>query len=114
MAVASKTTDNAAWKTTSDFCGSDARSRVARLTPRSASAGWECDESHAGPVPNRIPVTSETRNAKPRTGKEGLGSMTMARACGNAHARIMRQAAYATATPASPPMQASSTLSVSV
>ena len=39
IAPASSTTDSVACSTTSAFCGAEERSRVERLTPRSASAG---------------------------------------------------------------------------
>ena len=83
-------TTSAAWKTISAFCGSDPRSRVERFAPRKASAGSACDVIHAGTMPNTTPVTSDSRNAKPSTGSEGLASIGRLCALGNASARIVR------------------------
>ena len=88
-ALTSITSDNAAWNTISDFCGSEARSRVERFTPRSASAGSECEVIHAGTIPNTTPVISDSRNAKPSTGSDGLASIGKCTASGNASARMV-------------------------
>ena len=81
-ALTSNTSESAAWKIISAFCGKDARSRVERFAPRSASAGSEWDVIHAGTMPNTIPVTSESRNAKPRIGGEGLACIGRLRRVG--------------------------------
>ena len=59
--------------------------------PRKASAGCACDESHAGATPKSTPVTSETKNAKPSTGSDGLASMGRFFASGKARAKIKRE-----------------------
>src|SRR5512133_919809 len=84
------TRDMAAWKMIRDFCGIEERSRVERLTPRKASAGSECEVIQAGTVPKMTPVIRESRNAKARTGIDGVGSTGNWVASGNASARIVR------------------------
>ena len=61
-----------------------------------------------------MPVTNETRNAKPSTGKDGLAWMGKLFALGKASVRIRCEPAYATNRPASPPMQLSNMLSVRI
>src|SRR6185369_1588863 len=84
------TNDIAAWKMMRDFCGIDERSRVDRLMPRKASAGSECEVIQAGTVPKITPVNSESRNAKPRTGNDGVGFTGNWVASGNASVRMVR------------------------
>ena len=90
-APARRTTDKATCRMTSAFCGREEWSTVDLFTPRKASAGCACDESHAGARPKTTPVSKEMRKAKPRTGQEGLASMGMLRASGNASDRIIRE-----------------------
>ena len=89
-ALTSMTSESAAWNTISPFCGSAPRSRVERFAPRRASAGSACEVIHAGTMPNTTPVTRDNRKANPNTGSEGLASIGMLCAVGNASARIIR------------------------
>ena len=74
---------------TSAFCGSEERSRVERLTPRSASAGCACEESQAGTSAEEHASQQRNKKAKPSTAKEGLASMGMFFASGKARARMV-------------------------
>ena len=71
-------------KTTNAFAEETTGLALQRFVPRKTSAGCACDDNHAGARPNSTPVTSDTRNAKPRTVREGLASMAELRASGNA------------------------------
>src|ERR1700744_1315336 len=102
-APTSNTRDSAACNTISDLCDSDDWSCVDRLTPRNASAGSEWDVIQAGTTPNTTPVASDSRNANPSTGNDGLAAIGRFGDSGNARDRIIRVPAYPNATPANPP-----------
>ena len=71
----SRIAESATCSTTSDFRGSEERSRVDGPAPRRASAGSECVVIQAGATPKTTPVASESRKAKPSTDSEGVGLM---------------------------------------
>ena len=107
-APTSSTSDNAVCTTTSPRCNSEAPPLVVRDPVRRASAGSAFAAIHAGAMPNRIPVTSDNPNANPSTSGDGLASIGTFFAPGNASSSSIRVPAYATASPAIPPMPASS------
>ncbi len=71
-APTSSTSESAACRTTSDRCSHPEWSVVDRFDPRNASAGSECEVTHAGAIPKTNPVTSESPNANAKTGTEGF------------------------------------------
>src|ERR1700691_1330406 len=107
-----RTSDNAAWAMTSDFCAQPEAWVVERWAPRRASDGSAWAVIHAGATPNRIPVSRQTTNEKASTGNEGVALMDtwLSR---NARFRMRRVQAKANATPTMPPSKASTVLSVS-
>src|SRR5579872_997355 len=71
-AAQSRTNDNDACATTSDFCVHPRLRPVERLAPRRASAGSAVAVIQAGATPNTIPVSIAATNVKPSTGKDGV------------------------------------------
>ena len=69
---------------------SEAPEAVVRVPLRRASAGSACAAIHAGAMPKRTPVTSESAMAKPMTVGEGAALMVMLAAPGKASASSMR------------------------
>ena len=63
-AAQSRTTDTAAWATTSPFWARVVCRPVERLAPRSASMGSACAASHAGATPKSRPVSRDVAKAK--------------------------------------------------
>src|ERR1700733_9739752 len=70
----SRTTESAAWVTTSTRCGAELESFIVREVPRMAEAGSVLVEIHAGIAAQRTAVTSAASTAKPSTGKDGFTS----------------------------------------
>ena len=90
-AADSKTSERAAWNTTSVFLGIDPARAVERLLPRSASIGSTRVAIHAGAMPKTAPVSSEMASANDSTGMDGdalMGTPAKPSACGNAKYRI--------------------------
>ena len=113
--VDSKTSEKAAWRTTSTFRGSEPMRPVERFAPRRASIGSTRVAIHAGAIPKKSPVNSEVTKANNSTGTDGdalMGISAMPFILGNAKCRIRRVPANATARPAAPPKSESKTLSV--
>lgn len=105
-AADSKTSESAAWNTTSDLRGSDPMGNVERLFPRRASIGFTRVVIHAGAMPNPMPVINETPKAKSRTGMEGdalMGTLATSPSLANAKCKMRCVHPKATARPAAPP-----------
>ncbi len=93
--------------------GSSRRSRPSPA-PQGIRTHCACAAIHAGATPNSTPVNSASTNANPTTVSDGLawiGTVVAPRKCESCSS--IRVPAYASPKPSRPPMQASSTLSVS-
>ena len=104
----SKTSESAAWNTTSVFLGSEPARVVERPAPRSASIGSTRVAIHAGAMPKATPVNERNAEGEQqhRHGRRrAMGTPAMPATVGNANCRIRRVPANAIARPAAPPRQ---------